>query len=55
MLIPVMVQTENDKKNTRLIDMEGAKKSFRLGPFKSLPQKIKFNAFAGVLARVRLK
>jgi len=55
MLIPVTVQTDNGKKNTRLIDMEGAKKSFRLGPFKSLPQKIKFNAFAGVLAQVRVK
>ncbi len=55
MLIPVTVQTDNDKKSTQLIDMEGAKKSFRLGPFKSLPQKIKFNAFDGVLARARLK
>lgn len=55
MLIPVTVQTDNEKKNTRLIDMEGAKKFFRLGPFKSQPQKVTFNAFDGVLARVRLK
>ncbi|MCH8022040.1 hypothetical protein IH785_19660, partial [candidate division KSB1 bacterium] len=55
MLIPVTVQTENDKKNTRLIDMEGAEKFFRLGPFKSQPQKVTFNAFHGVLARVREK
>jgi len=55
MLIPIAVQTDKGKKNIQLIDMEGAEKSFRLGPFTSQPQKVKFNAFDGVLARVRLK
>ena len=54
MFIPIGIRLD-DKKTTQLIWMAGAQKAFRLGPFASMPQKIIFNDFAAVLARVKQK
>ncbi|MFQ5825329.1 MAG: hypothetical protein ACE5JB_14910, partial [bacterium] len=55
MFIPVAVEFADKEKKTQLIWMRGVEKSFRLGPFNAQPEKVLFNDFAGILARVKLK
>ncbi|RMF57509.1 MAG: hypothetical protein D6743_18880, partial [Calditrichaeota bacterium] len=53
MPVPVGIELQDGEHRTRLVEMTGAQKAFRLGPFTSRPQRIFFNDFAGVLARVK--
>lgn len=53
MQIPVAVKTQDGEEYTELIHMQGREKSFHLGPFLSIPKKVEFNAFGGVLAKVK--
>ena len=52
MYVPVSVHTETSE-STRLILVDAPQKAFRLGPFSARPTKLVFNAYAGVLARVK--
>lgn len=53
--IPIGVQFVDAPRKTELIEMTGAEKAFKLGPFQNLPKRIIFNDFGGVLARVKRK
>ena len=52
-VIPVTIQLNKKNTVTRKIMMTDAEKTFRLGPFDSAPEKVIFNDFQGVLARVK--
>ncbi|MFQ5652569.1 MAG: M1 family metallopeptidase [bacterium] len=51
--VPVTVVTIDREKRTEVLMMTGEQRTFRLGPFLNYPKKIVFNAFEGVLARVK--
>ncbi len=52
-VIPVKIQLSKKNAVTRKIMMTDAEKTFRLGPFDTAPEKVLFNDFQGVLARVK--
>lgn len=51
--IPVKAEFSDGTSSTEIIEMQGHTKSFQLGPWPTKPDKILFNDFHGVLARVR--
>ncbi|MFQ5708866.1 MAG: M1 family metallopeptidase [bacterium] len=55
MYIPVSVKLSADVKKSQRILMDNREKSFRLGPFEMPPEKVIFDDFKGVLARVKRK
>ncbi len=51
--IPVTIRFEDGKSKTTRVDMSGRQKTFLLGPHKVRPERLVFNDYYGVLARVR--
>ncbi len=52
--IPVTIKFAG-KERTERVQMFGASRDFRFGPFPAPPEQVTFNAWGGVLARVRSK
>ena len=50
--VPISIELE-DGQQDKVIVMTGKSKTFRLGPFESNPKRVTFNAWGGVLARVK--
>lgn len=51
--IPVGFEFGKAAWKTQVIEMQGAEKTFRLGPFETEPLKVIFNDYGGVLAKVK--